>query len=353
MEQERILIKGNEAVAYAAIAAECQCYFGYPITPQSEIPEMLSCLLPDSGGDFVQAESEIAAVNMLLGAGSCGVRAMTSSSSPGISLMQEGISYMVGSEIPGVIINMTRGGPGLGSIDASQADYFQSTKSGAHGGARMFVLAPSTCQECYDMTIKAFTLAFTYRNPVLILGDAMVAQVKEPVVRWKPEKKAEDKIEVWRVNGNKGRESRLLRSLNLEEGGLAEHNNKLLRKYISMQQDIEAEEYLVKDAELVVVAFGSIGRIVRSAISALRGQGYKVGLFRPLTLFPYPSFMLEHLAKQGKRFFVVEQNGGQMVEDVRLAIRHYSDANVHLVPIGISIGAEDLLQPISEAFRRK
>lgn len=352
MEQERILIKGNEAVAYAAVAAGCQCYFGYPITPQSEIPEMLSHLLPESGGDFVQAESEIAAVNMLLGAGACGVRAMTSSSSPGISLMQECISYMVGSEIPGVIVNMTRGGPGLGSIDASQADYFQSTKGGAHGGARTFVLAPSTCQECYDMTIKAFSLAFIYRNPVLILGDAMVAQVKEPVVCWKPEKNLEDKADSWRLNGNKGRNSRLLRSVNLKEGGLAEHNNNLLRKYLSMQQDIEAEEYLIEDAKLVVVAFGSIGRIARSAINTLREQGYKVGLFRPLTLFPYPSSMLEALAKQGKNFFVIEQNGGQMVEDVRLAIRHYTDANVHLVPIGVSIGAEDLLQPISEYFRR-
>lgn len=351
MSQQRILVKGNEAIAYAAIAAGCNCYFGYPITPQSEIPEMFSSLLPEHGGVFIQAESEIAAVNMLLGAGAGGIRAMTSSSSPGISLMQETISYMVGSEIPGVIVNMTRGGPGLGSIDSSQADYFQSTK-GSHGGARMFVLAPSTSQECYDMTIKAFDLTFKYRNPVLILGDAMVAQVKEPVVCWNPEKSPNDEATTWCLTGNKGRKSRLLRSLFLGDGELASRNTMLSEKNQSMQEDIEVEQYLIDDAQVVIVAFGSIARIARSTVNELRKLNYKTGLFRPITLFPYPARMLEKLAEKGKQFIVIEQNSGQMVEDVRLAIRHHADADLHAVPIGVSVGAEDFIEPVIEIFRR-
>lgn len=351
MEQERILVKGNEAVAYAAIAAGCKCYFGYPITPQNEIPEMFSKLLPENGGTFVQAESEIGAINMLLGAGACGVRAMTSSSSPGIDLMQESISYMVGSEIPGVIVNMSRGGPGLGSIDSSQADYFQSTRGGSHGSGKTFVLAPSTCQECYDMTIEAFDLAFKYRNPVLILGDAMVAQIKEPVVCWQPEHKS-DKAETWCLSGNKERDARLLKSVYLAEGALAAHNHALMKKNELMEQDIKAELYHIDDADLIVVSFGSIGRIARSAVDSLRGQGYKVGLFRPLTLYPYPKQQLSALAAKGKKFLVIEQNCGQMVEDVRLAIRKYADADLHLVPIGISVGAEELLDPIVDCLRR-
>ncbi len=353
VKQEYILMKGNEAVVHAALAAQCKCYFGYPITPQSEIPEMFSQLFPQQDGVFVQAESEIAAAGMLLGAGASGVRAMTSSSGPGLDLMQETISYMVGSELPGVFVNMSRGGPGLGSIDASQGDYIQAAKGGSHGAAKTFVLAPSTSQECYDMTIEAFDLTFKYRNPVLILGDAMVAQVKEPVLCWKPKHSLNDKADQWCLTGNKNRIGRTLKSVHLEEGALARHNFWLMEKNKQMQADSKVEAYCVEDAELILVAFGSVGRISRSAVNELRKEGHAVGLIRPCTLFPFPAIAIEKLALSGKRFLVIEQNNGQMVDDVRLAIHKHTDAELHLVPVGISVSAEELLTPILECLRRK
>ncbi|MBO4311598.1 MAG: 3-methyl-2-oxobutanoate dehydrogenase subunit VorB [Desulfovibrionaceae bacterium] len=348
MSDERILIKGNEAVAYAAVSAGCKCFFGYPITPQNEIPEVLSKILPESGGEFVQAESEVGSANMLLGAGACGVRAMTSTSGPGIDLMQEGISYMIGSQIPAVIVNMSRGGPGLGSIDASQADYFQATRGGSHGAGRTFVFAPSTCQECYDMVQDAFDIAFKYRTPVLVLGDAIIGQLKEPVLRHAPRNKQDDKAEGWRVEGMGDRAPRLLKSVYLEDGALAARNEMLEAKYKAMRADIRVETIDTEDADLVVVAFGSMGRIARSAVQLAREAGHKVGLFRPQTLFPFPSEQLEELAKQGKRFLVIEQNAGQMLDDVRLAIRHYADADFFGVMPGIFVDAEELLTPILE-----
>ena len=343
---ERIFVKGNEAVARGAMAAKCRCFFGYPITPQNEIPEFMSEHLVAAGGEFVQAESEVAAANMLLGAGACGVRAMTSSSSPGISLKQEAISYMAGSELPAVIVNMTRGGPGLGDIGPSQGDYFQSTRGGGHGDYRLIVLAPATVQEAYDHTIRSFDLAFRYRNPVLIQGDAIIGQMKEPLVPWTPENVSEEGGEDWRLDGAKGREPRLLKSLYLDEGALAGHNIRLAEKYKSWESFAEAEQFETEDAELVVCAFGSIGRIVKSTVRSLRKQGKKVGLFRPVTLYPFPAAALEELARQGKRFLTTEHNLGQMVEDVRLSIRRHADSDFFPIYPGNLPSPDDFEEPI-------
>jgi 2-oxoglutarate ferredoxin oxidoreductase subunit alpha len=326
MSAKRVFIKGNEAIGQGALAAGCRCYFGYPITPQNDIPEMLSSAMPAAGGQFVQAESEVAAANMLLGAAACGVRAMTTSSSPGVSLMQEAISYMAGSELPGVIVNMNRGGPGLGDIGPSQGDYFQSVKGGGHGDYRTLVLAPATCQECYDLTFAAFELAFKYRNPVLILGDAIVGQMKEPVVPRDPLPIDPAEGGDWKLTGRGQRAPRLLKSLFLDDGALAGQNQHLKNKYDAMRVEVRYEAFETDDAELVVVAYGSIGRIAKSAIRALRAKGLKVGLFRPITLYPFPEAELRALAGQGKRFLTIEHNLGQMVEDVRLAVRGLADS---------------------------
>lgn len=351
---EKMFMKGNEAVGYGAIAAGAQCYFGYPITPQSEIPEFLSSAMPKAGGKFLQAESELAAANMLLGAVATGVRAFTSSSSPGISLMQEAISYMAGSELPGVFVNMNRGGPGLGDIGTSQGDYYQSTRGGGHGDYRTLVLAPSGCQEAHDMMIQAFDLAFKYRNPVFVLGDGLVGAMKEPVKLWKPASVNNYNFEEWRSNGKHGRkEKRLIKSLFLGEGTLAEQNRKLDAKYKAMQVEATAETYLTDDAELIVVAYGSIGRIAKSAVRTLRAQGGKVGLVRPITLYPFPSDVLLNLAKQGKRFITVEHNLGQMVDDVRLAVRGYGDSDFYGHMPGDVPATDDFIAPIEDALRRK
>lgn len=325
-QAKRVFIKGNEAIARGAIDAGCLCYFGYPITPQNDIPEYMSSAMPAAGGEFVQAESEVAAVNMLLGAGACGIRAMTSSSSPGVSLMQESLSYMAGSQIPGVVVNMNRGGPGLGDIGPSQGDYYQSTRGGGHGDYRLLVLAPGTVQEAYDMTVKAFDLAFQYRNPVLIHGDAIIGQMKEPVTERKIKKKIDKGASKWCLTGAKNRRHRILKSLYLNDGELAGHNIKLAEKYALMAQEADQELFMVEDAKLIVVAFGSIGRIVKSTVRTLRRAKLKVGLVRPLTLFPFPSEALQKLSTQRKRFLTIEHNMGQMVDDVRLAVRGSADS---------------------------
>jgi 2-oxoglutarate ferredoxin oxidoreductase subunit alpha len=351
-DSEKKLVKGNEAIAMGAVAAGCQCYFAYPITPQSDIPEYLSRALPEVGGEFIQAESEIGAANMVLGAAACGKRAMTSSSSPGISLKQEAISYMAGSELPAVIVNITRGGPGLGSIDPSQGDYFQSVKGGGHGDYRTLVLAPASCQEAYDLTIKGFDLAFAYRNPVLILGDAIIGQMKEPIQEWKKRGSPEPGAPEWALGGARGREPRLLRSLRLSEGALAAHNRKLREKYESMRREVQWEEFQVQDADLVIVAFGSIGRIAKSTVRSLRAAGYRVGLFRPVTLFPFPSDRLAALAEAGKSFITIENNTGQMIEDVRLAVQRYAECGLHCVYPGELPKPEDFEQPVLKDWSR-
>ena len=355
MNPGRILTRGNEAVAYGAVDAGCRCYFGYPITPQNEIPELLSSLLPGAGGQFVQAESEIGSINMVLGAGACGIPAMTSSSSPGISLMQEGLSYMACSMLPGVIVNMQRGGPGLGGIGPSKGDYFQAVKGGGHGDHRNLVLAPSSVQECYDMMFDAFRLAFTYRNPVMVLGDAMVAQIKEPLRRIPPENAPgfdglARSAAPWRVEGCEGRAKRLLKSVYLGDGELAERNRLLMDKYASMREETRFHAVDLGDAKLVVVAFGSMGRIAQSAVRVLRVKGHKVGLLRPLTLFPFPDEIIAELANNGARFLVIEQNLGQMVEDVRLAVNGRAPVAWHGVMPCMFVDAEDFVEPIMKAL---
>ncbi len=346
----RIFIKGNEAVAHGALAAKCRCFFGYPITPQNEIPEMMSSAICEAGGEFVQAESEVAAANMLLGATAAGIRAMTSSSSPGISLKQEAISYMAGSELPGVIVNMSRGGPGLGDIGPAQGDYFQSVKGGGHGDYRTLVLAPATCQEAYDLTIEAFDLAFKYKNPVLVLGDAIIGQMKEPVTTWTPEHIAEGEAADWGLSGAKGRPKRLVKSLFLEDGALAGHNLMLKDKYERMRAEVRFETFETEDAELVVVAFGSIGRIAKSAVRKLRKAGRKVGLFRPITLYPFPDEALRALAAGGRRFLTVEHNLGQMVEDVRLALAPHTGSGFFSILPGNLPTPDDFEAPILGAL---
>jgi 2-oxoglutarate ferredoxin oxidoreductase subunit alpha len=316
---------------------------------------MLSSLLPDAGGQFVQAESEIGAVNMVLGAGACGIPAMSSSSSPGISLMQEGLSYMACSMLPGVVVNMQRGGPGLGGIGPSQGDYFQAVKGGGHGDHRNLVLAPSSCQECYDMMFDAFSLAFTYRNPVMVLGDAMVAQMKEPLVRTAPENAPgfeglKKSAAPWRVEGCAGRAKLLIKSVYLADGELAARNTLLMDKYAAMRKEVRFQAVDLEDARLVVVAFGSMGRIAHSAVRVLRAQGHRVGLLRPLTLFPFPDATIAKLADQGARFLAIEQNLGQMVEDVRLAVNGRASVDWHGVMPGMFVDAEDFAGPIMRAL---
>lgn len=315
---ERVLITGNEVIAEAAIRAGCRYYFGYPITPQNELTSYMAKRMMEVGGTFIQAESEIGAINMVFGASLAGGRAMTSSSSPGISLKQEGISYLVGCELPGVIVNIMRGGPGLGDIRPSQSDYFQSTKGGGHGDYRIIVLAPSNLQEAADLTILAFDLADRYRNPVLLVADGVIGQMTEPVhlppMRSKLPKKD------WILDGCRGREPRLIRSLFLEEGMLERHNLWLQEKFKGMEREVRFERFFTDDAEFILVAFGTMGRMCRSIVRSLRRDGIKAGLIRPITLWPFPYGVIDEMTERVKGFFVVEMNYGQMVEDVRLAV---------------------------------
>ncbi|MBI5014644.1 MAG: 3-methyl-2-oxobutanoate dehydrogenase subunit VorB [Deltaproteobacteria bacterium] len=343
---KRSFEKGNVAIAKAAVAAGCGYYFGYPITPQSDIPEYLSRVLPSLGGQFVQAESEIASINMLLGAGATGKRAMTSSSSPGISLKQEGISYMAGSEVPGVIVNIQRSGPGLGGISPSQGDYFQATRGGGHGDYRVIVLAPATVQEMYDLTVLAFDLADQYRTPVMILADALLGMMKESLEEWAPEKKDFGK-EAWAVTGAIGRPARKVKSLYLGDGDLNEHNWNLVRKYEEIARK-EARVHLevTEGCELAVVAFGSAARIAKSAVDRVNEEGRRVGLLRPITLWPFPSEAIRRVAAKGVPLLTVELNTGQMVEDVRLAVEGRSEVSFAGYPPGYLPSPDDIYAEI-------
>ncbi|HRU84957.1 MAG TPA: 3-methyl-2-oxobutanoate dehydrogenase subunit VorB [Eubacteriales bacterium] len=321
---DKALMKGNEAIAEAAVLGGCRCYFGYPITPQNEIPEYMSKRLPEVGGKFLQAESEIAAINMVYGAAACGVRAMTSSSSPGISLKQEGISYLAGAELPAVIVNMMRCGPGLGGIQPAQGDYFQAVKGGGHGDYRMLVYAPSTVQECVDIIYNAFDKAEKYRLPVMILGDGMLGQIMEAVQLPKMRDISEIKKPEWAVTGeNKGESRKIINSLYIEPDELETVNLRLAARYAEMKKNETAwESYLTDDAEIVLAAYGTVGRIAKSAVGILRSKGIKAGLLRPITLYPFPSEVFLKLAEFShvKKFITVELSLGQMVEDVRLAV---------------------------------
>ncbi|MDN5293570.1 MAG: 2-oxoglutarate/2-oxoacid ferredoxin oxidoreductase subunit alpha [Eubacteriales bacterium] len=320
---EKVLMKGNEAIGEAAVQAGCRFFFGYPITPQTELPEYMARRLPEVGGCFLQAESEIGAINMVYGAASCGERVMTSSSGPGISLKQEGISYLAGAELPCVIVNIMRGGPGLGNIGAAQADYLQAVKGGGHGDYRLLVLAPASVQELYDLTITAFDLADTYRNPVMILGDGILGQMMEPVVfRPAAEIKKPAGEKEWAVTGRKGgRPARLISSLHIVPENLEKHVNKLMEKYRRIEEKEKRwEEYHTADAEVLLVAYGTSARIAKGAVDRLRREGLAVGLFRPITLWPFPAAELAAVAENCRQVLVVEMSAGQMVEDVRLAL---------------------------------
>jgi 2-oxoglutarate ferredoxin oxidoreductase subunit alpha len=347
---ETVFVKGNEAIALAAMDAGCLLYFGYPITPQSDIPEFLSRHLPQLGGEFIQAESEIASINMLLGAAATGTRAMTSSSSPGISLMQEGISYMAGSELPCVIVNISRSGPGLGGISPSQGDYFQSTRGGGHGDYRMIVLAPASVQEMYDLTFLAFDLSDKYRNPAMILGDALLGQLKEPLLRKKPEKMALPPKD-WALTGAAGRAPNRLKSLYLQDGELSEHNWKLFQKYEQMKKvEVRSESFETQDSRLTVVAFGSVARLSKTAVDLAKKEGMNVGLFRPITLFPFPEVEIRALSRKVKSFLTVELNTGQMIEDVKLSVERDADVHFYGRPPGSLPTPEEILKEIKKVY---
>jgi len=316
----KILIQGNQVIGEAAIRAGCRFYSGYPITPQNELTEyMAEHLRKVKGGTFIQAESEIAAINMVLGASAAGARAMTSSSSPGISLKQEGISSMAADELPGVVVNMMRGGPGLGNILPSQGDYFQATRGGGHGDYRTIVLAPASVQELADLTMKAFDLADRYRNPVLILADGMIGQMMEPVVFKEPKPRHYSDSFIMKGAGNG--KSRSIRGLILDALKMEEHNWKLFRKYKAMEQrEKRWEAFKTDDADLIIIAYGTAARIAKGAIKRLRETGLKVGLIRPITLWPFPDYAIRGFAAKTDRFLVFEMSMGQMIEDVRLAL---------------------------------
>ncbi len=317
--EKTVLMKGNEAIAEAAIRAGCKVYFGYPITPQNEIPEYMAANLGKAGGTFVQTESELASISMLYGAGGTGERAMTSSSSIGIALMQEGISFMAGAQVPGVIVNMNRGGPGLGGIQASQGDYFQATKGGGNGDYYTLCLAPESIQEACDLVQLLFDLAQKYRQPVMMLGDGMIGQMMEPVCIKEPEQKEYDLS--WATRGWDGvsRERAIINSHYPNPDDMVIQNGILQEKYRQMEaEEVRYEEYMCEDAETIMVAWGTVARICKSAIKSLRNQGVKAGLIRPISLYPFPYAILEEYAKkdQVKRFLTVEMCAGQMVEDV-------------------------------------
>ena len=327
-EREVRLMKGNEAIAHAAVRAGIDGYFGYPITPQSEIIETLAQLRPweTTGMVVLQAESEVASINMLYGGGGSGKRVMTSSSSPGVALMQEGISYMAGAEIPGLIVNVQRGGPGLGTIQPSQGDYFQSTRGGGNGDYNVIVLAPNSVQEMADFVDLAMNLAFKYRNPAMILSDGVIGQMMEKVVLppMKPRRTEEEIIKEcpWASTGRtRGREPNIITSLELRPELMEEKNKALQAKYEEIRNnEVRFETLHADDAEYVFVAFGSAARVAEKAVELAREEGIRVGLFRPITLWPFPERQLANLAQDKKGLLVVEMNAGQMVQDVRLAV---------------------------------
>lgn len=316
---EKVLMKGNEALAEAAIIAGCRHYFGYPITPQTEVAAYMAKRMPKIGGTFLQAESEIAAINMVYGVSSAGHRVMTSSSSPGISLKGEGLSYLAGSDLPALVINVQRGGPGLGGIQPSQADYFQATKGGAHGDFHMIVLAPASVQEMADLTVKGFELADKYRMTSMILADGTMGQMMEPVSLEYDIKPAPEKP--WATTGTKmQREHNIVNSLSLVPEELEKFNIERYKRYDEVEKnEVMYEEYMMDDAEICIAAFGIAARVSKNAITEARRQGIKAGMIRPITLWPFPKAPFKKAAQSVKQFISVELSMGQMIEDVRLA----------------------------------
>jgi len=350
----KTLMYGNTAIGEAAIRAGCQCYFGYPITPQNELTEyMATNLSRREGCAFIQAESEVSAINMVYGASLAGARVMTSSSSPGISLKQEGISYLAACELPAVIVNMSRGGPGLGSISAAQSDYFQATRGGGHGDYRTIVLGPASVQELADLTHRAFDLADKYMLPVIILGDGMLGQMMEPI-EFKHEAPPKLQLRGRAVRGAKGRPSRIIKTFTSKPSEMEEINWSLFRRYqLIKKKETSFETYMTEDAELIVVAFGASARIARGAIKNARAEGLKVGMLRPITLWPFPSEKLKSLARDTKQFLVFEMNMGQMLEDVQLALEGEGEISFHGRPGGVIPTPSEILKVIKRLYHQK
>ena len=349
---DKILISGNWACGEAAIRAGCRFYAGYPITPQNELTEyMAEHMRRAENGTFIQAESEIAAVNMVLGASAAGARAMTSSSSPGISLKQEGISALAADELPAVIVNMMRGGPGLGNILPSQGDYFQATRGGGHGDYRTIVLAPASVQELADLTMDAFDLADAYRNPVMILGDGMTGQMMEPVVFGKPRPRRYS--EKYVLKGCGAGKSRFVRGLILDALRMEEHNWKLVRKYnVIAQKEVRFETFRTGNAKLVIIAYGIAARIAKGAINRLRDSGYRIGLIRPITLWPFPAQILRDTAERIGNFLVFEMSTGQMLDDVKLALDGRARVSFYGRPGGVVPTPAELAKAIVQEYQR-
>ena len=345
---EKLLMKGNEVIAEAAIRAGCRCYFGYPITPQSEIANYMAKRMPEEGGVFLQAESEVAAINMVFGAGAAGARVMTSSSSPGIALKQEGISYIAGAETPAVIVDIVRGGPGLGGIHAAQSDYFMSTRGGGHGDYRTVAIAPSSVQEMYELTVKSFDIADKYRTPVIVCADGILGQMME-VVDFKDKEEILDIEKPWSLTGTKNkRDANIVSSVRIVPEDLEKHNDYLQEKYKQIKQnEVSFEEIQCDDAELVIVAYGSAARIVSSVIPKVRKEGLKVGLFRPISLWPFPEKEILHYANKAKAFLSVELSSGQMIEDIKL----YSEGKVPVHFYGRNGGMIPSQEEIYEKIR--
>jgi len=357
MMKELRLMKGNEAVAEGAIRAGADAYFGYPITPQSEVMEYLMAEQPEkrTGMVVLQAESEVASINMVYGAAGTGKRVMTSSSSPGISLMQEGISYCAGAELPCLILNVVRGGPGLGTIQPSQADYFQSVKGGGHGDYRLLVLAPASVQEMFDFVFTGFDLAFKYRNPVLILSDGLIGQMMEKVELCEQRPRNTTFDQSWMTTGKTpDRERNIITSLDLEASRQERHNLHLQEKYRKIEEnEVKYEEFMTEDADYLFVAYGSSARICQKAMQLGRAKGIKLGLLRPITLWPYPKKPLAEIAPRLKGILSVEQSSGQMVEDVKLSVgcgikvEHYGRMG------GMIPSPEEVLENFEKLFIRK
>ncbi len=320
--EEKVLMKGNEALARAAIEAGCKHFFGYPITPQTEVAAYMAKQMPKIGGTFLQAESEVSAINMVYGAAGAGARVMTSSSSPGISLKSEGISYIAGSDLPCVICNIVRGGPGLGGIQPAQSDYFQATKGGGHGDYHLIVLAPASVQEMVDLVKEAFDLADFYRMPVMIMGDGMLGQMMEPVVFGNYKSKKELAEKTWATKGtNMERAHNIVNSLYITPEELEKLVQERYKKYdVIKKEEARAEEYMCEDADIIIAAYGTIARVAKSAITRARAKGIKVGLIRPITLWPFPKDVYAKYAGKIKSFLTVEMSMGQMIEDVRLSV---------------------------------